>query len=69
MSLATRMASVEHHNLAPKEAVILWMREAHQFGSYQSYARWLIDQPDDASLGAHAEAGRGSDTSPPQGSS
>jgi hypothetical protein len=46
MSLAKRLESVED-SLTPKEAVILWMREAHQFGSLEAYCRWLLDQPDD----------------------
>jgi hypothetical protein len=46
MTLAKRLEAVED-NLTPQEAVIRWIREAHEFGSMESYARWLIDQPDD----------------------
>jgi len=46
MTLAKRAASLEE-SLTPKEAIILWMREVHEFGSLFDYGRWLIDQPDD----------------------
>ena len=46
MTLAKRTENLED-SLTPKEAVILWMREVHQFGSLENYARWLMDQPDD----------------------
>jgi hypothetical protein len=46
MTLAKRLDQVED-NLTPQEAIMRWMREAHEFGSYEAYARWLIDQPDD----------------------
>jgi hypothetical protein len=46
MTLLKRLGEVED-NLTPREAMTRWMREAHAFGSYGSYARWLIDQPDD----------------------
>ena len=46
MTLAKRLCELEDHGLTPQEAMILWMREAHGFGSYERYARWLIDQPD-----------------------
>ena len=46
MSLAKRIDHVEEHHLTPREAVICWMREAHQFGSMESYIRWLADQPE-----------------------
>jgi hypothetical protein len=48
MTLARRLSEVEEKHLSPKEAVILWMREAHQFGSLASYGCWLADQPLDA---------------------
>ena len=48
MTLATRIEKVEDHNLTPREAVILWMREAHAFDSLLDYGRWLMDQPDEA---------------------
>jgi hypothetical protein len=48
MSMTTRLSSVEDHNLTPREAVILWMREAHEFDSLLAYGFWLLDQPDDA---------------------
>ena len=47
MNLAKRIGDLEDHNLTPLEAVTLWMREAHEFVSYENYARWLIEQPDD----------------------
>ena len=31
MTLAKRIDDIEGRNLTPHEAVILWMREAHQF--------------------------------------
>lgn len=48
MSNKKRLETIENHNLTPREAVVLWMHEAHQFGSFQGYVRWLLDQPDDA---------------------
>ncbi len=47
MSLAKRVEEVED-NFTPREAVICWMREAHQFDSLLDYGLWLLDQPDDA---------------------
>lgn len=46
MTLAKRLGEVED-NLSPREAMTCWMQEAHAFGSYERYARWLVDQPDD----------------------
>lgn len=46
MTLAKRIDQVKD-NLSPLEAMLHWMREAHEFGSMESYARWLIEQPDD----------------------
>ena len=46
MSLAKRVGEVED-NFTPKEAVICWMHEAHQFDSLLTYGRWLMDQPED----------------------
>lgn len=31
--------------LSPKAATLLWLTEAHQFGSLPAYVDWLIDQP------------------------
>jgi hypothetical protein len=31
--------------LSPKAATLLWLAEAHQFGSLDAYIEWLIDQP------------------------
>jgi len=45
MTLAKRASDVEEKNLSPKEAVILWMQEAHQFDSLVSYGCWLAEQP------------------------
>lgn len=47
MTLPTRLDKLEDHNLTPREAVIMWMREAHQFDSLLAYGFWLIEQPDD----------------------
>jgi hypothetical protein len=46
MTLAKRLDNVED-NLSPREAVVHWMREAHQFESLFDYLRWLLGQPDD----------------------
>jgi hypothetical protein len=46
MTLTKRLDALED-NLTPQEAVIRWLREAHEFGSSEVYGRWLIDQPDD----------------------
>jgi hypothetical protein len=35
--------------LSPKAATLLWLAEAHQFGSLPAYVDWLIDQPISAS--------------------
>lgn len=48
MNMTKRLTSLEDHNLTPREAVVLWMREAHAFGSLESYSRWLLDQPDES---------------------
>jgi len=48
MSQAKRASDVEEKNLSPKEAVILWMKEARQFDSLRSYGCWLAEQPLDA---------------------
>jgi len=48
MTLAKRIGQVEDNSLTPREAVILWMREAHTFDSLLDYGRWLLDQPDEA---------------------
>jgi hypothetical protein len=48
MTLAKRLENVEDHNLTPREAVILWIREAHEFGCLLDYGYWLAEQPDDA---------------------
>jgi len=47
MSISKRLDNAEM-NLTPRQSMILWMREAHEFGSLQGYARWLLNQPDDA---------------------
>jgi hypothetical protein len=39
-----RLAKVEGA-LSPKVATLLWLAEAHQFGSLPAYVAWLIDQP------------------------
>lgn len=48
MTMAKRIGKVEDDNLTPREAVILWMMEAHTFDSLLDYARWLMDQPDES---------------------
>jgi hypothetical protein len=39
-----RLAKLEGA-LPPKAATLLWLAEAHQFGSLPAYVDWLIDQP------------------------
>jgi hypothetical protein len=39
-----RLAKLEGA-LSPKAATLLWLEEAHQFGSLPAYVDWLIDQP------------------------
>ena len=39
-----RLAKLEGA-LSPKAATLLWLTEAHQFGSLPAYVDWLIDQP------------------------
>ena len=48
MSMERRLDDLKDKSLTPREAVILWMQEAHQFGSFVDYGRWLTDQPDEA---------------------
>src|ERR1039457_1894005 len=48
MSSKKRLESIEDHNLTPREPMILWMKDAHQFGSFADWGRWLMTQPDDA---------------------
>lgn len=47
MKMKKRLAEVEDHALTPKEAVILWTREAQEFDSLLAYNLWLQDQPDE----------------------
>jgi hypothetical protein len=44
MTAERRLAKLEGA-LSPKAATLLWLAEAHQFGSLPAYATWLIDQP------------------------
>jgi len=39
-----RLAKLEGA-LSPKAATLLWLGEAHEFGSLPAYVDWLIDQP------------------------
>lgn len=48
MSMAKRLDDLKDRSLTPQEAVIVWMQEAHQFGSFVDYGRWLAGQPDEA---------------------
>ena len=48
MTLARRLDALEDDGLTPQQAVVLWMREAHGFGSLAAYGRWLLDQPDES---------------------
>jgi len=41
---ARRLATLEGA-LSPKAATLLWLAEAHRFGSFPAYVAWLIDQP------------------------
>jgi hypothetical protein len=44
MTAERRLAKLEGA-LSPKAATLLWLAEAHQFGSLSAYVAWLIDQP------------------------
>lgn len=44
MTARRRLAKLEGA-LPPKAATLLWLAEAHQFGSLEAYVDWLIDQP------------------------
>lgn len=44
MTAERRLAKLEGA-LSPKAATLLWLAEAHQFGSLSAYVEWLIDQP------------------------
>ncbi len=43
----SRLDKLESH-LTPKQAMLLWMSEAHQFGTLEEYAHHMKTQPDDA---------------------
>ena len=47
MSLSRRMDKLEGA-LSPRSATLLWLAEAHEFGSLPAYTDWLIDQPPSA---------------------
>ena len=47
MTIGKRLDDLED-SLTPCEAIICWLREVHEFESYASYCRWLLDQPDDS---------------------
>ena len=47
MSLSHRMNKLEGA-LSPRSATLLWLAEAHEFGSLPAYTDWLIDQPPSA---------------------
>jgi hypothetical protein len=47
MTLNNRLDEITE-NLAPKELILTWMREAHEYGTYLSYGLSLLDQPEDA---------------------
>lgn len=59
MSAARRLAKLEDA-LPPKAGTLLWLAEAHGFGSLDAYVGWLIDQPRSAAplhrVPAQAEA-------------
>jgi len=44
MTAERRLAKLEGA-LSPKAATLLWLEEAHEFGSLPAYVDWLIDQP------------------------
>ena len=44
MTARRRLAKLEGA-LSPKTATLLWLTEAHGFGSLEAYVDWLIDQP------------------------
>jgi hypothetical protein len=44
MTADRRLAKLESA-LSPKAATLLWLAEAHQFGSLPAYVAWLVDQP------------------------
>ncbi len=44
MTAERRLAKLESA-LSPKAATLLWLAEAHEFGSLPAYVNWLIDQP------------------------
>jgi hypothetical protein len=44
MTAERRLAKLETA-LSPKAATLLWLEDAHRFGSLPAYVDWLIDQP------------------------
>lgn len=59
MSAERRLAKLEDA-LPPKAGTLLWLAEAHEFGSLDAYVGWLIEQPRSAAplhrVPAQAEA-------------
>jgi hypothetical protein len=47
MRARSRLDRVEAH-LPALATVLLWLAEAHAFGSLEAYVRWLVDQPVEA---------------------
>ena len=48
MSLQAKRLDKVEGSLTPKQAMLLWLEEAQPHGSFQSFARWLKEQPDSA---------------------
>ncbi|OGN88096.1 MAG: hypothetical protein A2X23_10990 [Chloroflexi bacterium GWC2_73_18] len=44
MTAARRLARLDGA-LCPTAAILLWLEEAHRFGSLPAYVTWLLDQP------------------------
>ena len=47
MKLDKRLDDLED-SLSPRQLVISWMREAHEYGDFISYGNWLLTQPEES---------------------
>ena len=46
MSIKKRLSELES-NLSPKERVISWMSQAHEFATFTDYATYCLTRPDE----------------------
>ena len=51
--IGTRRVARLEAALTPRQATLLWLAEAHAFGSLHAYATWLVEQPPSANPLVH----------------